>query len=285
MPDSFRQLYGFWPDGFLKNYGAESKIYGVRIEMNTPELSEGILKKIEAKYGKGIKNPNNPTDAFWGGDVLELRLAADPSLPAPLNNNVDSDRVAHVTIWKNSETNKDFINIAYGVNLDKGSKVNPNGSQITIKQHGQNSYTIEARIPWSAFNTPQGKNPFKVGDKMTATLSPHWGGETQTAALYRTNPGFFGFQQPQSWGQVEFSATGNLKSRHENMSQLLARFQAEGQSRPIAAGVPIEIEVPVASKVSVNILGANGEVLRELMGGESQPAGKLTVRWDGKDQW
>ena len=232
-----------------------------------------------------LKNPNNPTDAFWNGDVLELRLAADPNLPAPLNNAVDSDRVAHLTMWKNSETGADFLNVTYGVNLDKGSKVNPDGSQIVISAHGQEYYTLEARIPWSALNVPGGLNPFAAGQKMTAILSPHWGGETQTAALYRTNPGAFAFQQPQTWGQVEFSPTGNLAPRHETMEQLMARFTAQGTQRPVAVGVPFEIEVPAQSKVSVNIFGAGGEVIRELMGGEAHPKGKLQLRWDGKDQW
>ncbi|MDQ2799909.1 MAG: hypothetical protein M3Y13_09725, partial [Armatimonadota bacterium] len=60
--------------------------------------------------GRGLHNPNNPVDAFWGGDVLELRVAADPSLPSPLNHDVVSDRVAHLTFWKNSDTQKDYLN-------------------------------------------------------------------------------------------------------------------------------------------------------------------------------
>ena len=239
---------------------------------------------VSLPNGRALKNPNNPTDAFWGGDVLELRLAADPTLPAPLNRNVDSDRIAHLTMWKNSETNADYLHIAYGARLEKGSKVNPDGSQIVITPH-QNYYTVEARIPWSVLNVPGGKNPFKPSQKMTATLSPHWGGETQTAALYRTNPGAFAFQQPQTWGEVEFSATGELKPRHETMEQLVARFEAESQRKPASIGVPFTVEVPAQSKVSVNIFGPRGEVIRELMGGENHDKGKLTLRWDGKDQW
>lgn len=234
---------------------------------------------------RGIKNPNNPTDAFWNGDVLELRLAADPTLPAPLNKDVDSDRIAHLTMWKNSETGADFLHIAYGVNRKKGSVVNPAGSQIVITQHGTQSYTVEARIPWSDLNVPGGVNPFAPGQKMTAVLSPHWGGETQTAALYRTNPGAFAFSRPETWGQVEFSATGNLPARHETMEQLMTRFAAESAKKPAAVGVPFVVDVPAQAKVSVNIFGANGEVIRELMGGEMHDKGPLTLRWDGKDQW
>ncbi|WP_343558880.1 hypothetical protein [Sphingobacterium sp.] len=49
----------------LKNYDAESKIYGVRIELKTPKLQTDILKKLEAKYGKGTKNPNTDHGLYW----------------------------------------------------------------------------------------------------------------------------------------------------------------------------------------------------------------------------
>ncbi|MNK06440.1 hypothetical protein D3C87_243380 [compost metagenome] len=52
-------------NGVLKNYSAENKIYGVRIEMTTPEIKAEILKKIEAKYGKGNKNPNTDNGLYW----------------------------------------------------------------------------------------------------------------------------------------------------------------------------------------------------------------------------
>lgn len=233
--------------------------------------------------GRPLRNPNNPVDAFWWGDVLEFRVAADPNLPAPLNGGVNSNRVAHLTFFKNTDTGKDYLHIAYGVGLDKGHAVNPAGSQLVIKEHGNESYTIEARIPWSALNVPGGKNPFAPGRRMTAVWGIHWGGETQTAALYRQNPGSFAFMQPGTWGQVEFSPVGNLKPRHETLTALIAQSAAPA---PQAVGVPFTITVPAEGlKVSINILGPHGEVIRDLMGGEDHPKGKLIVHWDGRDQW
>lgn len=233
--------------------------------------------------GRALHNPNSPVDAFWGGDVLELRVAADPTLPAPLSRDVVSDRVAHLTLWKNSETGKDYLHIAYGVGLDRGHSVNPPGARVVIRQYGTDHYVVEARIPWAALHAPGGADPFAPGQKMTAVWSPHWGGETQVAALYRQNPGAFAFQQPQTWGQVEFSPAGRLAPRHETMAQLLARFAAPAAAR---AGAPFTVRVPGAGlKVSVNILGPRGEVIRELMGGEAHPPGDLVLHWDGHDQW
>ena len=234
---------------------------------------------------RALKNPNNATDAFWNGDVFELRVGADPNLPAPLNRELDSDRIVHLTMWKNSETGEDFLYANYGAKLEKEKKTNPAGSQIVITPRGEEYYTIEARIPWSALNVPGGKNPFVAGQRMTATLSPRWGGETQTPALYRVNPGAFAWKRPETWGQVEFSARGNLAPRHETMEQVLARILAQNARKPAPVGVPFTVDVPAESKVSVNIFGPNGEVIRELMGGEPHEKGPLTLHWDGKDQW
>jgi len=49
----------------LKNYDAKRKIYGVRIELKTPEIQTNILKKLETKYGKGTKNPNTDNGLYW----------------------------------------------------------------------------------------------------------------------------------------------------------------------------------------------------------------------------
>lgn len=49
----------------LVKFNAENKIYGVRIEMKNSNLKSDILKKIESKYGKGIKNPNTDNGLYW----------------------------------------------------------------------------------------------------------------------------------------------------------------------------------------------------------------------------
>lgn len=268
-----------------------------------PETAERLHADVALEYdadalyvsakvslpGRGLHNPNNPVDAFWGGDILEFRLASDPALPAPLTPRdaavKASDRVVHLSLWKNSQTNADYLNVSYGVAFDKGSAANPAGTRVVIKQHGTEYYVVEARIPWSALHVPGGHNPFGPGQRMTAVWQVHWGGDTQTAGLYRTNPGTFAFSQAETWGQVEFSPTGGLPPVHVTMREALAALVP----RPV--GVPITLDVPAPGKsgtlkkVSVNILGPRGEVIRELMGGEGHSPGPLSVFWDGHDQW
>ncbi len=61
--------------------------------------------------------------------------------------------------------------------------------------------------------------------------------------------------------------------------------EALAKAAPAPVGVPITIDVAAPSKISVNIFGEHGEVLRELTGGQDVKPGKFTMYWDGKDQW
>lgn len=49
----------------LKKQKADPTIYGFRIEMKTPALKKETLKKLESRYGKGIKNPNTDNGLYW----------------------------------------------------------------------------------------------------------------------------------------------------------------------------------------------------------------------------
>ena len=49
----------------LKEYDAENKIYGLRIEINTPALKNEVLKKLQEKYGKGNENQNTENGIYW----------------------------------------------------------------------------------------------------------------------------------------------------------------------------------------------------------------------------
>ena len=238
---------------------------------------------------RALQNPNSPQDSFWQGDLLQMRLGVDPQLAYPLSNDRDvkNERIVHLSLWKNTESGQDYLHLNRGIKFDLGQDFNPPGSAIKIVAHGDTSYTAEARVPWAALRVPGGKNPFKAGDKAAIVVEALWvgGDQARVAAVYRENPGTFAFMQTQTWGQVEFLAHSDGARVRPTLQSLLAQF---GQKNQPAAqiGVPFEVQVPDDNlKVSVNIFGGNGEVVRELMGGEAHTKGPLTVRWDGKDQW
>ncbi|MEI9999083.1 MAG: hypothetical protein WDO13_07885 [Verrucomicrobiota bacterium] len=234
-----------------------------------------------------LKNVNGPADPYWSGDVLELRLSSDPSLPRPLstqNKTVnDSNRVCHLSFWKDTSDGKTYVAIHYGgmQGGGKGTVFNPPGTQVSVIEEA-GGYVIQAKIAWSALNVPDARNPFAPGQRMTAIFGLHWLSPTffyDVSAVYLQDPGDFAFLHWETWGQVEFSPTGDLPPRHATMEEALAKAVAA----PV--GVPITIDVPTAGKISVNIFGKHGEVLRELTGGQDVPKGKFTLYWDGKDQW
>ncbi|MEI8197930.1 MAG: hypothetical protein WCI73_18710, partial [Phycisphaerae bacterium] len=233
--------------------------------------------------GRKLRNPNGPQDGFWWGDSLQFRMVSDPTVPHPLeqNANKDSDRVIHATIWKNTETQKDFLHMAFGAKLGNSSrsKLNPEGCQVIVKE-GKSGYVLEAKITWAALNVPGGKNPFKAGQRMTGIIELLWGNDSsRIAGPYVKNPGVFAFLNPGTWGQIEFSAKGNLPPRHETMAEALTRLT------PKPVGVPIDVEMPDRLKLAVNIVAADGTVIRELCGGEWREKGTTKVYWDGRDQW
>jgi hypothetical protein len=236
--------------------------------------------------GRKVVNPNSPLDQFWFSDCVELRLCSDSARTTPLNMQNPADqtnRVCHVTFWKDSRAGKSHMNILYGGlhGGEKGKLSDPAGSK-TVVTESENQYLLQARLPWIALNVPGGKNPFPAGSRMIGVWAIHWVTPTwfySVNAVYSTDPGDFAFLNWGTWGRIEFSPTGNLKPRHGTMEEALAA----AEKKPV--GVPISVDVPAACKVSVNITGEHGEVIRELTGGQPAERGKFTVYWDGRDQW
>ena len=250
-------------------YTQKALYYGVRVSLPHRKLI----------------NPHNSLEAFWWGDQIELRVVSDPKVAYPLNANAPnvkrSKRVANMAFWKDSQNGKCYLDILYGpARAGLGHVVNPPGTAIAIVEHGRHSYTMTARIPWSVLNAPGGVNPFKPGQKMIATLAIHWRSAPNAApGVYRRNPGDFSFLDLGAWGQVEFAKKGQLVPPRTTLAQYLASLRHK------SLGVPITVNVPRKEKVSINIFSPHGRVIRELMCGQLQPAGPLTVHWDGRDGW
>ena len=238
--------------------------------------------------GRKLDNPNGPADSYNFGDSVELRLCSDPSLSYPLSNQDPvmhtSKQVCHIVFWKNTNDGKVYISTHYGGmhGGGQGHVFDPPGSKIVFTEKSENQYVMQVVLPWSALNVPDGKNPFKPGSRMTAIFGLHWKTPIQfysVNAVYASNPGDFAFLNWQTWGRVEFSPTGNLNPRHETMEEALAAAEVA----PV--GVPITVDVPEAGKLSVNIVGETGQVIRDVAGGLEVKPGKTTVYWDGRDQW
>ena len=272
----------FW----IANQTATQMNAAVALEYDKANLY--FFAKVHLPSGRKLQNENSPADPFWKGDMLELRLCSDPTIPYPLPafadpRVADSNRICHISMWEDTVDGKTNCNIAYGGKLHAGNILNPPGIRLVFTET-DGGYIAEAKIPWTALNVPDGVNPFAAGQRMAILFGAHWKFNDFFAtgsAIYNANPGEFGFRNLQDWGQAEFSPKGNLPPRHGTMEEALAAASAAS----VSPGVPISLDVPAAGKLSVNILGARGEVIRELTGGQPVSPGPVTIHWDGYDQW
>ena len=238
--------------------------------------------------GRKYFNNSNPQDAFWTGDIAQVRMSSDPALAYPLNRDRDvkSERIVHVSFWTNHETGKSYIEVAAGTNLNLKKVVNPEGSEIAMEIASPEGYVLEAKVPWSALNVPDGKNPFKAGETGVFLAESLWiGGDKSRVPLnYNRNPGTFAFRNPDSWGKLLYVAKSPGKRIRPTMESVIAEAKKELDVEPAKVGVPFTVKVPAAGlKTSVNIVDGKGGVIREIAGAESYPEGETTVYWDGRD--
>lgn len=249
-----------------------------------------VLVESSLPAGRAYNNANDPHERFWRGDVLQLRMTSDPVLQHPLNRQRDaeSERVFHISMWKNSETEEEFIHLARGTMFDLGSDVNPPGSAIKVVEK-DGGYVLEARIPWDALGTPDGKNPFgpdRPGIGVAETI--WWPGSdaTRTKLGFASDAGVFSFNRPQTWGIMDYVAEAPAERLRPPIETVVAEAAALAgvQDAGVEQGVEIVVDVPEDGlSAAVNIFGPDGGVIRELYVGEDLPKGPLTVRWDGLD--
>jgi hypothetical protein len=238
-------------------------------------------------------NENRPQDRYWQGDLVQIRICTDPSLPHPLpranRRDPDSpfrgkDDVTCINLWRNSVDGSDNLYVTPGAFFDCPNAFFPEGSAMKSTV-GERSLTMEARIPWSALGVKDGKCPFAPGDRMAAVADIKWfpGSDGHaTAAIYHRDPGSFAFLNIDTWGQIEFHATGNLPPSGVTFASIAAAAR-QRNAVDTTGYAEIRFNLPKKAKVSVNIFDEKGGVIRELIGGEEREAGEVAVYWDGRD--
>lgn len=293
--------YGKAPviDGNLEDWdlSAQEPVYISVQTVRSMHAEWAVMYDREALYlsaqvslpNRPYRNPANPQDGYWWADCLQARLSCDPQLPYPLDKNRDKDsnRVCHLGFWKNSETGKDYVNIAYGTRLNLGSVTNPDGVKSIIKSKGNSGYVLEAKIPWSILNAKGNVCPFRPGEYGGAVFETLWiGGDSTRVSLNNTqNVGVFSFHHPESWGRLIFAADSPKSRIRPSIEEIISENQFQHTATKSAlTGVPIELVAPGDDlKVSVNIFDANGRVIREVIGGMPCKKGSFSVHWDGRD--
>ncbi|MFW5857938.1 MAG: FlgD immunoglobulin-like domain containing protein, partial [Planctomycetota bacterium] len=238
--------------------------------------------------GGPLVNTNKPGERPWLGHDVEFRFVVDPDLPYPLKlasrDKTDPrnhpGKIKTVTLWQETVSQTPNLTIADGPPY--GNKlVNPDGAEVVFKEYKDpDRYIMEARLTWKVLGIEDGKNPFEPGEAMTAHWTVIWPqGTTQRAAFLETaSTGSFGWAwwSVPKWGRIVFSKTNNIEPRRPGLEAYLAEA-AKGK------GTAFEIDLPATKKVSVSIVGEDGRIIRELIGGELRPEGTSKVYWDGYD--
>lgn len=246
-----------------------------------------------------LTNTNRPEDRYWQGDLVQLRLSTDRSLPYPLPIPFEhrtrkpfpcyaqNDKVTCINIWRNTASGQDCLYVTPGACFDCKPSLHPAGSALVILP-GAHSFTAEARVPWSALGCPDGKCPYKPGEMMPALLDIKWAPGTDghfVAGLYRQDPGAFGFQNLHTWGRIRFAAAGKLAPHAPTLETIANKARAAAAAAAQAGTTPITFSIPKTAYVSVNIIDEHGGIIKELMGGEKHEKGTVTAYWDGRDQY
>lgn len=245
--------------------------------------------------GRGPRNESRPQDRYWFGDLVQLRLSTDRTLPYPLPQKGrkgasprydGNDRVTCINLWRNTADGSDNLYVTPGAHFDCPPTSHPSGSAVKSVAHGQ-ALTLEARIPWRALGVADGTCPFAPGEMMTAIADVKWAGEVENephagVAIYNADPGVFAFLNVQTWGRLAFAAKGNLPPPKDTYAVVAAAARAK-RAVNTAGWAEIAFDLPKRAKVSVNVLDEKGGVIRELMGGEPHEAGRVVAHWDGRD--
>lgn len=241
--------------------------------------------------GGPMVNTNKPGEKPWLGHDIEFRCIADPTVPFPLNvakNNPDdpsvkpwASKIKTLTLWEETVTHTPHLTIACGPPYYGTHIVDPPEAKLAfVQKSNPDRYVLEARIPWSLLGVPDGKNPFLPGQAMTAFWTVMWPQSiTQRAEALRTAPtGNFGWasQHVKNWGQIEFSPDNNLPKRHDTLAEYLKKTES------VPPGDKFTVEMPFDGYLAVNIVDANGEILREV-GGRYAAKGKADFYFDGYD--
>lgn len=255
---------------------------------------EALYLAAEVRTAGGpLVNRHKPGEKTWEGHSIEFRCIADPAVPFPLeiaenDRNHPSvrkwaDRINTVTIWQETVTGTPHVTITNAPPFNgTRSDHDPAGTEVRFTEKTDpGRYIMEAKIPWRCLGVENGRNPFKPGDRMTAFWTVIWPQNlvqrAESLRIAPTNNFGWHYYGVKNWGRIEFAPSGNLPRRNPTLAEYLKI------SREAPDCDSFTVEMPEMAMLSVNIVDAQGRILREIAGGELHERGPVTLYWDGYD--
>ena len=132
-----------------------------------------------ALYDHEATNENRPQDRYWRGDLVQVRLSTDQSLPYPLPPRTDprlkaNPAVTCVNLWRNTRDGSDNLYVTPGVMFDCENVLRPSVSS--------RSSTLPCTVKFS-----------RAYSRMPAAFAPSIsqsanGSSTATRSITKSNP-------------------------------------------------------------------------------------------------
>jgi len=240
-----------------------------------------------------MNNPGSTKgDHGFAGDCLQIRFITGYEKP--------DEKVSHWTCWRDRE-GIDVMDVAYNRDF-KGEAVRDarekgalQGFQVYADDKG---YSQEIAIPWSMI-TSDGK-ALKAGDSIVMAVEPNFtagiSGRITIKDIFRSGvvpDRVFTFRAYKQWGIGTLEAAGKVglapvrlsDDRKFPVAMKDGNLSVDWTGLIISQLWPgfkkIEFDMPFDGYVSMNLIGPDGVVARQLLTENYFQKGKRTVEWDG----
>ena len=260
---------------------------------------QGLLLAVRFTDDTPLVNRVDPIgqpDKGWAGDSFQIRFITDPTVAVGTSrDDVQKDpaknaRVAHMTLWQNSDAKLPAAHVAYGWDFKDQQVLTGNESLFRFAPAAGGS-AMEGRIPWKLLHVA---TPPEPGSDWVMTLQGNWSGggvnDLGHSFYDLVCAAGFPYQTNANWGRGHFVEPGAAAAT-------LAKQQADEQkiwAAPVAAApavsIPLRYTNPTKGYVSLAITAAagkaaspDGQIVRTLLTRAERPAGEQTEIWDGLD--
>jgi len=241
-----------------------------------------------------LSNPGTVKGSYgFAGDCLQARFITHPGEP-------EKERTSHITAWRDRD-GLDVVDIAYGKQFNEGglkdAQTEGAVQEFRVNQDGR-GYVQEISIPWRLLI--KGDTAPRAGEVMTVTVEPNFNSTADLRISMKDifKPGVlpdrvFTFMASSCWGPGTLEPHGGLAPPPVRLSdgrQFTVRL-VDGvptvdwtgliKARELIGFLPIRLALPGDGFVSVQIVNAEGLVVRQLMAQEFMTKGEHEIKWDG----
>ncbi len=260
-----------------------------------PETAERRHARLAAMYDKdalylgaffkdfspmmNLVNPRTDAVRGWDADCLQFRIIGDPSVGYPPDPKTDAvNGAVDCMAWYYTGTDEPSLAVC-PVTLRTNGEMKYAPPAVYIGKDSQlafrkveNGYYLELRLPWERIHMA---GPPAAGSKLGVTVQFLWGNDKGTKFATSVNEltvgGTFSYQTYRSWGALVFEPAGKLAREREELPKQLE----------VAKTLAFTYDLPAERHVSLGIFDATGNLVRTLVTNDTRPAGTVTERWDG----